>query len=643
MNDSISPYTGWTRQNWEQLADRMLLALRPYARASHALIDLPGPVSMSGARSDALEGFARSFLLAAFRIAGAGGSDEHGFADWYARGLAAGTDPAHPDAWPRFSVTRQAKVEAASIVIALHETRLWIWDRLDDAVRGRIVDWLAEIVGDPIWENNWTWFQAVIEAFLRSVGGPWSQADLDRTLERTERWYVGGGWYSDGWLEPGGPRNFDHYSGWAMHFYPLWYCRISGLDDQSDLVRRYRERLRDYLADAWHLVGGDGAPLYQGRSLTYRFAVLAPFWVGALLDATPLAPGETRRLASGVTKHFVERGCLDDGVLSLGWHRSFPQMRQHYSGPASPYWAAKGFAGLLLPADHPVWTEPEQPLPIERGDFQLALTAPGWLVSGTKADGIVRIAAHGPDHAATDRPSVDEPEYARHAYSTHTAPELGRVQPLDAHVALIAADGRPSHRRPVEPVAIEGNAAVSRSSAHWLASAAPEPYIDESEPIFDPGPRLTTASLLHGPWELRLARVDDVPDAEPGEFRLRIGGWAVAADEPCDAQTDDAAHTALCRTDSLTSSIRGVVGLPRVGVQRSKDTNAFGRHSAVPWAMTDTPATPGRIYAALVTLSGTDVSEDVRVEISGDHVAVAWSDGTSGAITLPAQSRSSGS
>lgn len=631
MNQSISPYTGWTRQTWEQLADRMLLALRPYASPSHALIDLPGPVSMSGRRSDGLEGFARSFLLAAFRLAGANGADEHGLADWYARGLSAGTDPANPDAWPRFSETRQAKVEAASIVIALHETRPWIWDRLDDAVRGRIVDWLAEIIGDPIWENNWTWFQAVIEAFLRSVGGPWSRADIERTLERTERWYVGDGWYSDGWLDPGGPRNFDYYSGWAMHFYPLLYCRISGLDDAHELVRRYRERLHDYLADARHLVAANGAPLYQGRSLTYRFAMLAPFWVGALFDATPLTPGETRRLASGVAKHFVEHGCLDeDGTLSLGWHHAFPRMRQHYSGPASPYWAAKGFAGLLLPADHPVWTEAEQPLPIERGDFHRALSAPGWLVSGTRADGVIRIAAHGPDHAMTDRPNVDEPEYARHAYSTHTAPDVGRTHPLDAHIALIAADGRPSHRRPVQALVIEDNAAVSRSRAHWLVGDAPEPYVSEDEPIFEQGPWLTTASLLHGPWEVRLARVDEAS----GELHLRIGGWPLAADEPCRAETDDATQTAVCSTGSLTSSVKGLAGLPRVGIHRAEDANAFGRHSAVPWAMTGAPVTSGRIYAALVTLSGVNVSDDVSVEISGDHVAVEWPDGACSEVSM---------
>ncbi|XES01174.1 DUF2264 domain-containing protein [Streptomyces sp. S1D4-11] len=85
-----------------------------------------------------------------------------------------------------------------------------------------------------------------------------------------------------------------------------------------------------------------------------------PLWAGVLADATPLAPGLTRRLASGALKHFAEHGVPDEqGLLSLGWYRPFLPVTQRYSGPASPYWASKAFLGLLLPADHPVWTAPE--------------------------------------------------------------------------------------------------------------------------------------------------------------------------------------------------------------------------------------------------------------------------------------------
>src|SRR5262249_48074600 len=37
------------------------------------------------------------------------------------------------------------------------------------------------------------------------------------------------------------------------------------------------------------------------------------------------------------------------------------------------YWAAKGFAPLLLPREHAFWQFPEKPLPSEAGDFERAI------------------------------------------------------------------------------------------------------------------------------------------------------------------------------------------------------------------------------------------------------------------------------
>ncbi|MGX5696611.1 DUF2264 domain-containing protein, partial [Agromyces soli] len=69
------PPTGATmsRADWFAAADRMLGALAPFRSGSGALIALPGRVSWSGARSDDFEGYARSFLLLALRVAGAPG------------------------------------------------------------------------------------------------------------------------------------------------------------------------------------------------------------------------------------------------------------------------------------------------------------------------------------------------------------------------------------------------------------------------------------------------------------------------------------------------------------------------------------------------------------------------------------------
>lgn len=662
---AASPFTGYARRHWEQIADHLLLSIRPYASPNHSLVSPPGPASVSGPWSDQLEGFARTFLLAAFRVAGAGGADPHGIIDWYARGLAAGTDPGSPERWPTLIERRQARVEAASIAIALHETRPWLWDRLDDRTRALVVEWLAPFVGTRGYSNNWIWFQNVSEAFLRTVGGPWSAEDIEHNLALHESWYAGDGWYSDGASSDGLLQNFDYYSGWAMHFYPLWYSRIvAETPSTAD-----RDRLRQYLAGAQHFVSADGAPVFQGRSLTYRYAMLAPFWVGALFDATPLPPGRTRRLASGVLRHFVERGAVDaNGLLPVGWHGAYPGVRQRYTGSGSPYWSSKGFAGLLLPADHDVWTAREEPLAVEDGDIVVSLRMPGWIVSATRGDGIVRVANHGSDHRSERCSHLDDPFYARHGYSSHAGPELGDTghrEPSDSHVALVNTEGRLSHRGRIDRVAQGENAAVSRCRALWLAG--PDDRVDSRNgsaawPSLRTGPWLTTASVLRGAMEVRLVRVesglpvDDGPDGGPpagdpdaywpravGPWRLHIGSWALAADQPPDVSADNVAAWAR-RPDGIVSAIRNLRGLDSAGTTTSEGTNALGRHSAVPWLRTSQPAVPGEVYAAAIVLSGDGADADAvdRVEhepdTDDDIVRVHWRDGHVDVVRLATDS-----
>ncbi|MFI6948135.1 DUF2264 domain-containing protein [Streptomyces sp. NPDC050422] len=640
------------RAHWERTADRMLLAVRPYATGRHALINLPGVPSHSGPWSDGLEGFARTFLMAAFRLAGADGKDPHDLAGWYASGLAAGTDPANPERWPTFAECNQAKVEAASVALALHETRPWIWDRLDDQVRQQVLDWLAPMVGDPMPGNNWIWFQGVTEAFARTVNGSWRQQDLDRTIALTDGWYAGEGWYSDG-LTGGEHRNFDHYNGWAMHLYPLWFCRILGDAAPPGLLDRYRARLHRFLEDQRLLIGANGSPLIQGRSLTYRHAALAPLWTGALFDATPLAPGETRAIASRMLDHFTDHGATDEhGLLTLGWHRPHRGVLQVYSGPASPYWASKGFIGLALPPDHPVWTQQATELAVEQSDFTRTLKAPGWLVSGTASDGVVRVVNHGGDHADPARPHTDDPCYARFAYSTHTAPETPgdptagpggcpETGPLDNAVVLIDAAGRASHRRPVTRISADGATAVSRSRAHWPADARWDPFGGPDTP-YTLGPWITVGSALRGSVEVRAVRVDPASDdgAEPGTT-LRMGGWALAVDPAQEPATGSDPVTArIGGAGGLVSLVIGVQGLAGADVVRSEDSNALGAASATPVLHTTGPVTHGTAYIALVHLGGTDPAALPHITTGNDGATLVaeavWPDGTRDTIRLPA-------
>ncbi|TDC42032.1 DUF2264 domain-containing protein [Micromonospora sp. KC213] len=642
----LSPFTGYTRAHWAASADRMLLALRPYASVDHARIDLPGHASAYGRDSDSLEAFARSFLLAAIRLRGESGADPHGLAQWYADGLRAGTDPSSPTAWPRPDRLDQAKVEACSIALGLHLSRPWLWDRLDPGDRERVVAWLGTVVGQEYPPINWVWFQIVVETFLRSVGGPWSADDVERGLRVHESLYRAHGWYSDG-----PERAYDHYGGWALHVYPLLWAEQAGEFCPDDLRRSWRTRLARFLDDAVSLIGADGSPLLQGRSLSYRFAAAAPFWMGAITGASDLPPGVLRRACSGILAHFAANGVPDErGLLTLGWHREWPAMAQSYSGPGSPYWAAKGMLGLALPADHPVWTEPEGPLPVEAGDVAAALPVPGWLVSGTRGDGLVRIVNHGTDHSVPHDERADSPLYARLGYSTATLPPLVGAtvgDPSDNSVTVVDGAGRRTHRNGFEALGCElvdgVGRAVSRARAHWVATE------DDHGPDHGSGrrgavrhgPTLTMGSLLRGAVEVRAARVDS-PVGLDAATRLEFSGWPVAGDAPPEARTPAGSPGAEVAAGPVVSCLVGLVGLDTAEVRRERRTSPLGEHVAVPLLRTTQPPRVGGVYVAAVVLRGADAARHalptvaVRPDGAADTVTVRWPDGVTSTLSLPA-------
>jgi hypothetical protein len=617
-----------TRESWASTADGLLLSLRPWASPDHARIDLPGRSSAYGRDSDSLEAFARSFLLAAIRLRGEDGNDPHDLAGWYAEGLRSGTDPGSPHAWPRPDQLGQAKVEACSIALGLHLSRPWLWDRLADADRERVVAWLSTVVGEEYPPINWVWFQLVVETFLRSVGGPWSLADIESGIAVHESLYRDHGWYADG-----PERAFDHYNGWALHVYPLLWASMDGTLCEPRLEAAWRDRLSAYLDTAVHLIGGNGSPLVQGRSLTYRFAAAAPIWIGAITGATDLPLGLLRRAASGMLGHFLDHGVPDErGLLNLGWYGEWPAIAQSYSGPGSPYWAVKGMLGLMLPPDHPVWVEAEQPLPVESGDFTLELPEPGWLVSGTQSDGIVRIANHGTDHSNPGDRRADSPLYARLAYSTHTMPPLGKrawSEAVENSIALVHPELGPSHRNGFTTV----GPGVSVASTHWVRTAedtGPEHGSGRAGTVVD-GPRVVMGSVVRGNQEVRAVLIPPDASLDPS-WSLEISGWPLSANERPTEVIDG--PIACVETAGLSSIVAGSIGFSQADIRRLDASSPIGDHTAIPLLRTNPVA--GCIYAAVVTLAGSATSQHPlpKLTLNGTTILVEWGDGDPSSLNL---------
>ncbi|MFI6178338.1 DUF2264 domain-containing protein [Nonomuraea sp. NPDC051191] len=574
---TLSPYTGWTRAHWEAVADGLLAAVEPYRSADGAVINLPGRESWS--RCDGLEGYARTFLLAAFRVAG-GGPEE--LLAPYARGLESG-----PGVWQPVEDRTQPMVEAASIALSLWLTRERLWDRLAPATRERVAAYLAEALRHEPVDNNWWLFPAMVGGFLSAAGRHAEEADaaVERGLARIEPWYAGDGWYADG-----DNRSFDHYNGWAMHLYPALLAHLSGHGSPGPRLRRF---LESYALT----FDQDGGMLHQGRSLTYRFASATSLFAGALLDATPLSPGQTRRIASGVLRRFLDAGALSaEGLLTLGWHGPHEPSLQSYSGSASPYWASKAFLGLLLPADHPVWTSPEEPGPTGLA----ALPGPGLVVQNT--GDVARLLNHGSQHHPGD------PLYDRYAYSTRTAPT---VRVPDNHFGMVRPDGTVTGRGTITP-----RGAGSAGDLAWAASA---------------GDGVESLSVIRGAVEVRVHRV------APGS-PVRQTGWALVADPA------DGPGARVRDGDGLVSELVAVCGYSRAYVADDPEGSAFGAPAAVPvlegvaadgWAVS--AAVLGGAPAGAPSATADDITLTVpSAAVAADEITLTWPDGTRHAFQVRA-------
>ncbi|GHH73128.1 hypothetical protein GCM10018793_11260 [Streptomyces sulfonofaciens] len=607
-----SPYTGYTRVHWEAAADSLLRAAWRWATPGSALLDLPGRPSRSGVRSDGLEGYARTFLAAGFRVAGAGGKDPFGWLERYAAGLAAGTrTPGRDDAesWPLVldhHVQGQPMVESASVALGLRLTRPWLWDRLEPGVQDRAEEWLRGALRHTPAPNNWYLFPFTVAGFLESVGrGDAETARArERALELLDSWYLGEGWYSDG-----DGRAFDHYNGWALHLYPVLDAHLDGDAARSE---RYGARLRAHLESFGLFFGGDGAPLHFGRSLTYRFAAGAAVALGAVTGHTPLSPGASRRIVSGALRYFLDRGASGrEGLLSLGWHGPHEATLQPYSGPASPYWASKAFVSLLAPGDHPLWTDTEEPAPSEGPDRVVALPGPGLLVHSTRADGIVRLHNHGCDHVRPHEGEAgveDDPLYDRQAYSTRSGP-TSAVNTADNHLC-VEVGGVQSARRRIRPLG-----AGQGDGWGWAASWH-RPVFPQGAPMV-PGLRVESVTVVRGRYELRVHRVAGAPDGA----RLRQTGWATGPEEP------------------VTSALHPVHGWDSADEVRAPQGTAFTRWALVPRLTADDAGGSG-VYAALATLTAEEDPEPLprtltEVSVTADGFEARWAaDGARTRITF---------
>jgi len=484
-----------------------------------AFVALPGAASKHGPASDGTEGFSRTLLLHSFRIAGAPETANLRHTDRFLEGLHNGLRRSRAGAqWLPITRRGHAIPESASIALALGIAREQLWSPLDAAAQSRIIDWLSAAVSAPTYDNNWRLFGPVAGAFLTSVGveAPGNAAARELALTSLSAWEQ-----ADGWVSDGDSGTFDYYSSFALHFYPLMLSSVFGDEEFASRM----DSARRFLATLPELISGDGGPVYFGRSLTYRFGIMASVSAGAVAGCLPFEAAAGRAFTERVVNHFLSRGAVaPDGTIRRGWFGEDSSLVQAYSGPAGSYWASKTFANLLLGPSDAYWTGTAKAPMASAG----TVLAGGMLTQASPTRDVIRLA----NHASVSRSVVivadepEDPQYSRIEYSTASTPSGSDFARTGGFV--VALKGGLAAPSPLEPTGAGEAWAASRAPLRIALSDAPRKLTHATRGKASAtleGFDITMATIRWDEWLVHIARF---PRGNPWRGEVRWAGNAVA-------------------------------------------------------------------------------------------------------------------
>ncbi|KAF2275849.1 uncharacterized protein EI97DRAFT_57793 [Westerdykella ornata] len=339
--------------------------LDPLASGSSPLHALT-KVGTSGTRFDEtaaqIEGYARPLWGLAPLLAG---GSQYAGTDRYVQGLIAGTDPESDEFWGYMEDQDQRMVEACPIGYTLAIAHKEFWDPLSERQRGSVERWLGSMNDKDMPNTNWLWFRVFANLGLARNGARWSKERLEADIHQLNTFYRGDGWSNDG---PEGYRQMDYYSGsFAIQYLQLLYAKLAA-DTDPEQAEEYKERARKYAQDFVHYFDPQGRAITFGRSLTYRWAMVA-FW-GSLAFAdvelpAPLTWGAVRGIWLRNLRWWTTQRDIfqPNGMLSIGYSYPNYYLAENYNSPGSPYWCMLAFAPLAVPETHPFWSAPEEPHP----------------------------------------------------------------------------------------------------------------------------------------------------------------------------------------------------------------------------------------------------------------------------------------
>jgi hypothetical protein len=330
-------------------------------------------------------------------------------------------DPNHPDYWLPAPPDQQnqRQVEASIVAWSLWLLGDTLLAGLSSQQRANIQAWLQSCTQVPVRRNNWAWFTAVNQAVRLDLSRQWKEFSGDagwmvEDLKALDKMALpDDGWYSDSLTEP----VYDYYNFWVFASHFLYWNRVIG-SRYRDWSSRFGKRLKDFLKKTPYFFGSNGSHVLFGRSLIYRWAVLTPLVLAYQQDMWPHSAGLLRRIVRGNLEYLWNLGAFDEQHGKLRETLSPSGTREiceSYIDNGHPYWGMQAYALFLIPERDSFWRDREEPLEVERHDFEEDIDAPRMKLVGWGDSGHVRWL-----HAVTGH---NEPryrdKYTKFSYSSH--------------------------------------------------------------------------------------------------------------------------------------------------------------------------------------------------------------------------------
>jgi len=294
-----------------------------------------------------------------------------------------GTSPDSPKRFDR-DVTKettknfanQSVTEIAAYLCTVYFAKEHLWDVLSKAEQDTIATWILKWSFEAIkdsWPDNHYWYPIYCIEILAQLGYDCSETDayVQAGYDFLETLYSANGWYSDG--EPG---RFDYYEAWAHHTYTLLWILIADKNSPNYETKSalYRSRSEEFLKYFAHYFDSDGGMAAYGRSISYRFAAVAPFAL-AVMVGCDIDAGLCKSIIIKNINYFYDNSIpTEDGCFPVGYLYSAPGMGEGYSSDGAISCYTEGFLCFLAEEDHPLWTAECAKLPIEQGYYILRNT-----------------------------------------------------------------------------------------------------------------------------------------------------------------------------------------------------------------------------------------------------------------------------